>query len=72
MQFEPSTTLPSLSGYTMLLPCVSVGNVGQLAVDVVLATLQPTLVTQVQCCTLFCESSKYQFSHIRQFTLAYT
>ena len=47
MQFEPSTTLPSLSGYTMLLPCVSVGNVGQLAVDVLLATLQPTLISQV-------------------------
>ena len=48
MQFELDTMLPSLSGYTLLLPCVSVGNVGQLAVDVVLATLQPALVSQVR------------------------
>eukprot|EP00092_Neocalanus_flemingeri_P008357 GFUD01009011.1.p1 GENE.GFUD01009011.1~~GFUD01009011.1.p1 ORF type:complete len:249 (-),score=89.30 GFUD01009011.1:55-801(-) len=47
MQFEPDTSLPALAGYTILLPCVSVGNVGQLATDVVLATLQPTLVSQV-------------------------
>ena len=48
MQFEPDTMVPSMSGYTLLLPCVSVGNVGQLAVDVVLATLQPALVSQVR------------------------
>ena len=47
MQFEPDTSLPCLAGYTILLPCVSVGNVGQLATDVVLATLKPTLVSQV-------------------------
>ena len=47
MEIEKDVTLPNMSGYTMLLPCVSVGNVGQLAVDVVLATIQPTLVSQV-------------------------
>ena len=47
MEFEPDVSLPELSGYTVLVPCVSVGNVGQLAVDVLLATLQPALVSQV-------------------------
>ena len=49
MEFEADIILPDLSGHTLILPCVSVGNVGQLAVDVVLATLQPTLVSQVSC-----------------------
>ena len=47
MEFEAGVVLPDLSGFTMLVPSVSVGNVGQLAIDVVLATLKPTLVTQV-------------------------
>ena len=49
MELEPNVTLPNFSGYTLILPCVSVGNVGQLAVDVVLATLQPSLISQVFC-----------------------
>ena len=48
MEFEAGVVLPDLSGFTMLLPSVSVGNVGQLAIDVVLATLKPTLITQVR------------------------
>jgi len=47
MEFEAGVVLPDLSGFTMLLPSVSVGNVGQLAIDVVLATLKPTLITQI-------------------------
>ena len=47
MEFEAGVDLPDLTGFTMLLPSVSVGNVGQLAIDVVLATLKPTLITQV-------------------------
>ena len=47
MELEAGVVLPDLSGFTMILPSVSVGNVGQLAVDVVLATLKPKLVTQV-------------------------
>ena len=47
MEFEAGVVLPDLSGFTMLVPSVSVGNVGQLAIDVVLATLKPTLITQV-------------------------
>jgi hypothetical protein len=47
MELEAGAVLPSLAGYTVLLPAVSVGNVGQLAVDVVLATLQPALVGQL-------------------------
>ena len=47
MELEAGVVLPDLSGLTMILPSVSVGNVGQLAVDVVLATLKPKLVTQV-------------------------
>jgi len=47
MEFEAGVVLPDLSGFTLLLPSVSVGNVGQLAIDVVLATLKPTLVTQI-------------------------
>ena len=47
MEFEAGVVLPDLTGFTMLLPSVSVGNVGQLAIDVVLATLKPTLITQV-------------------------
>ena len=47
MEFEAGVVLPDLSGFTVLLPSVSVGNVGQLAIDVVLATLKPTLITQV-------------------------
>ena len=47
MEFEAGITMPDLSGFTMLLPSVSVGNVGQLAIDVILATLKPTLITQV-------------------------
>ena len=39
--------MPDLSTFTLLLPSVSVGNVGQLAIDVVLATLRPILVSQV-------------------------
>ena len=48
MEFEAGVVLPDLSGFTLLLPSVSVGNVGQLAIDVVLATLKPTLITQVR------------------------
>ena len=48
MELEAGVVLPDLSGFTLLLPSVSVGNVGQLAIDVVLATLKPTLVTQVR------------------------
>ena len=48
MELEASLSLPSLRDFTLLLPSVSVGNVGQLAVDVVLATLRPRLVSQVQ------------------------
>ena len=40
MQLEPDLSLPPLSGYTLFVSCVSVGNVGQLAMDVILATLQ--------------------------------
>jgi len=47
MEFENSVNIPCLKDYTMVLPCVSVGNVGQLAVDVLLATLKPSLVSQV-------------------------
>jgi len=47
MEFEAGVVLPDLSGFTLLLPSVSVGNVGQLAIDVVLATLKPTLITQI-------------------------
>jgi len=46
MELEKGTSL-SLSGHTLVLPSVSVGNVGQLAVDVILATIKPTLVSQV-------------------------
>ena len=48
MEFEAGITMPDLSGFTLLLPSVSVGNVGQLAIDVVLATLKPSLVSQVK------------------------
>ena len=54
MEFEAGVVLPDLSGFTMLLPSVSVGNVGQLAIDVVLATLKPTLITQVR---IICQGS---------------
>lgn len=47
MELERSVSLPCLKDYTVILPAVSVGNVGQLAVDVLLATLQPSLVSQV-------------------------
>ena len=53
MQLEPDCSLlpEQLRGCRLVLACVSVGNVGQLAVDVVLATLsrqqQLTLVSQV-------------------------
>lgn len=47
MEFEAGITMPDLSGFTLLLPSVSVGNVGQLAIDVVLATLKPSLVSQI-------------------------
>ena len=53
MQLEPDCSLlpERLRGCRLVLACVSVGNVGQLAVDVVLATLsrqqQLTLVSQV-------------------------
>ena len=55
MQLEPDCSLlpEQLRGCRLVLACVSVGNVGQLAVDVVLATLsrqhQLTLVSQVPC-----------------------
>ena len=39
MQFEADSVLPSLTGSTLVVACVSVGNVGQLATDVILATL---------------------------------
>ena len=39
MQFEADAVLPSLTGSTLVVACVSVGNVGQLATDVILATL---------------------------------
>jgi proteasome assembly chaperone 2 len=47
MELESSVSLSCLTGYTVVLPSVSVGNVGQLAVDVLLATLKPSLVSQV-------------------------
>ena len=47
MELESTVSPPDLSGHTVVLPAVSVGNVGQLAVDVILATLQPQLVSQV-------------------------
>jgi len=47
MQLELAAEVPDLASFTLLLPSVSVGNVGQLAIDVVLATLRPTLVSQV-------------------------
>ena len=47
MELESTVSPPDLSGHTVVLPAVSVGNVGQLAVDVILATLQPKLVSQV-------------------------
>ena len=39
MQFEVDSQLPALKGCTLVVACVSVGNVGQLATDVILATL---------------------------------
>ena len=39
MQFEADAVIPSLTGSTLVVACVSVGNVGQLATDVILATL---------------------------------
>lgn len=43
MQFEADAVLPSLTGSTLVVACVSVGNVGQLATDVILATLHKYL-----------------------------
>ena len=40
MECESEVTLPSLADYTLVVSCVSVGNVGQLAMDVILTTLQ--------------------------------
>jgi len=45
MQFEQ--TIDNLTGYTVVLPAVSVGNVGQLAMDVLLASLTPSSLGQV-------------------------
>lgn len=39
MQFEADAVIPSLTGSSLVVACVSVGNVGQLATDVILATL---------------------------------
>ena len=39
MQFEADAVIPSLTGCSLVVACVSVGNVGQLATDVILATL---------------------------------
>ena len=51
MQFESDVELPDMSDWTLLVSSVSVGNVGQLAMDVILATLQVSgqlrLVSQV-------------------------
>jgi len=45
MEFEQ--TIEDLSGYTVVIPAVSVGNVGQLAMDVLLASLSPSSLGQV-------------------------
>ena len=51
MEFERDVQLPCLTGATLVVSCVSVGNVGQLAMDVILATLHRhghlALVSQV-------------------------
>ena len=51
MELERDVQLPSLTGATLVVSCVSVGNVGQLAMDVILATLHRhghlSLVSQV-------------------------
>ena len=40
MEHERDVSLTGLEGYSLVLACVSVGNVGQLATDVLLASLQ--------------------------------
>jgi len=45
MEFEQ--TIEDLSGYTVIIPAVSVGNVGQLSMDVLLASLSPSSLGQV-------------------------
>ena len=40
MEHERNVSLTGLEGHSLVLSCVSVGNVGQLAVDVLLASLQ--------------------------------
>ena len=51
MQFECDVELPDMRGWTLVVSSVSVGNVGQLAMDVILATLHGSgllsLVSQV-------------------------
>jgi len=41
MELPPDASLPELGEATLVVPAVSVGNVGQLCCDVLLATLQP-------------------------------
>ena len=40
MEHERGVSLTGLEGHSLVMACVSVGNVGQLAVDVLLASLQ--------------------------------
>ena len=51
MEHERSVSLTGLEGHSLVLACVSVGNVGQLATDVLLASLQAagqlSLLTQL-------------------------
>jgi proteasome assembly chaperone 2 len=39
--FSPSATSPNFNGFTLVLPALTLGNVGQLAVDLMLNTLLP-------------------------------
>ena len=47
MEAEPGVDLTCLAGHTLLVAAVSVGNAGQLGCDVLLASLQPQLLTQL-------------------------
>jgi len=49
MRFVAATDAPltRLEGYSLVIPSLSVGNVGQLAVDILLATLRPKLVAAI-------------------------
>jgi len=44
MKLTPESNVGSAKGYSLIIPSLSVGNVGQLAVDILLATLKPERV----------------------------